>query len=209
MDAPRARRGLVPFEIAAVLAVAVVPLSVPRALPLVAVASVSVWLRGRAWMHVLRGQAALARIGAAAGAAALVAAVLAGTPAVEALTGRAVVWSQFPVVRGSAIQLVAVAIVVVVEALALELALRGWIVERVLELARPGTAATVLAVAAGALAEALVTAGPVWARLGAAAFGLGLGTLYVAAGRDALPPVCARVVFAAGALVLQWQKLIS
>src|SRR5689334_24731052 len=53
--APRELRGLVPFEVAAVLAVAIAPLpdAVPVALPLVAIASVSRWLRRRSWDELL------------------------------------------------------------------------------------------------------------------------------------------------------------
>lgn len=209
MSEVRARRGLVPLEVAAVLAIAIAPLPVPRVVPLLAVASASRWARGRAWVDVLHAPARLRRVGAAAGLAALVLALVAGTPAIEALTGQAVVWSQFPIVRGNAAQLLAVAVLVAAAALATELVLRGWIVERVLELARPGPVTPALAVLVGALAEALITGGDVAVRLGAAVFGLGLGTLHVAAGRDVLPPLYARLAFVLGALVLEWQRLVS
>jgi hypothetical protein len=46
---PRELRNLVPFEVAAVLALAIAPLpeAMPVALPLLVVASLSRWLRGR------------------------------------------------------------------------------------------------------------------------------------------------------------------
>lgn len=205
---PRELRGLVPVEIAAVLAIALAPWpdALPYALPLLVVASLSRWLRRRSWGEHVRGGVAPLALGVVVGGGALVLAIAAGTPVVEALTGRAVEWSAYPVVRGSASQLAVVALFVGVAALAAELALRGWIVERVLELS-PGPAA--LPVLAGALAEAVVTPGHLGARLGAAVFGAGLGWLYVASGRNVLVPVLARVVFAVGAVVLEGLRLVG
>src|SRR5689334_3809134 len=110
---PRELRGLVPFEVAAVLALAVAPLpdAVPVAAPLLAVASLSRWLRGRTWGEVFGAADRSAAIGAAAGLAALAIAVLAGAPFVELLTGRSVEWSAFPIVRGNVAQLVMVALI--------------------------------------------------------------------------------------------------
>jgi hypothetical protein len=197
---------VVSLELAALLAVALVPMPIPRALPLFAVASISVWARGKAWVYVLRGPAQRAWIGAAAGLGALVLALLAGTPVVEALTGRSVQWPAFAMVRGNSAQLLAVIVVVGALAVVTELALRGWIVERVLELA-PGRRA--LAIAAGALAEALLVEGDVLVRLGAALFGAALGWMYVAGGRNAVPPVCARLAFALGLVLAEWQQWIG
>lgn len=205
---PRERRELVPFEIAAVLALAVVPLpdAVPVALPLLVVATVSRWARRRDWAQLLRADGWAAAVGGAAGLVALVIAVIAGTPVVEAMTGRAVEWSAFPVVRGSGSQLVLVALVVIAMAIASELALRGWIVERMLELS-PGP--PVLPVLVGAIAEALVTPGDLAVRIGAGVFGAGLGWIYVAAGRTAVAPICARAAFTLAAITLEALRLIG
>jgi hypothetical protein len=143
---------------------------------------------------------------AAAGLAALGIAIVAGTPFVELMSGRAVEWPAFPVVRGSASQLLLVALVVIAMAVASELALRGWIVERVLELS-PGP--PVLPVLVGAIAEALVTPGDLAARIGAGLFGAGLGGIYVAAGRSVLAPICARGAFSLGAIVLEALRVIG
>ncbi|HSN30419.1 MAG TPA: hypothetical protein VLT45_29220, partial [Kofleriaceae bacterium] len=78
-------------------------------------------------------------------------------------------------------------------AFAAELVLRGWIVERARELGAP----VWLAIGAGAGAEALIMPGGI----GAGVFGIGLGLLYVRGGLRA--PVCARVAFACGAVLLQ------
>jgi hypothetical protein len=59
----------------------------------------------------------------------------------------------------------------------------------------------VLAVLVGAIAEALLTPGNLTARIGAGAFGAGLGWMYVRAGLMA--PVAARLVFVLGGLALQ------
>jgi hypothetical protein len=205
---PRALRALVPFEVVAVLALAVVPLpdAIPVALPLLVVATVSRWARRRDWAQLLRADGWAAAVGGAAGLAALVIAIVAGTPFVEAMSGRGVEWSAFPVVRGSGSQLVLVALVVIAMAIASELALRGWIVERVLELA-PGP--PVLPVLVGAIAEALVTPGDLAVRIGAGVFGAGLGWIYVAAGRTAVAPICARAAFTLAAIALEALRLIG
>ncbi len=201
-------RGLVPFEVLAVLAVALAPLPehIPVALPLVAVAAIALWIRGRSFAEVARGGDHRALIGAVAGLLALGVAVLAGTPVVETLTDRGVQWSTFPIVRGNASQALVVAIVVSAGAIASELALRGWIVERVLELSR---APAILAILIGGFAEAIVTPGDLAARIGAGVFGLGLGWMYVAGGRSIVAPLCARLVFQVGAVTLEALRLVG
>jgi hypothetical protein len=205
--APRELRGLVPFEIVAVLALAIAPLpdAVPIAAPLLGVASASLWARGRTWGQVLGAGGFSAAIGLAAGLAALAIAVVAGGPFVELLSGRSVEWSAFPIVRGSGSQLVMVALIEIALAIAWELSLRGWIVERMLELS-PGP--PILPVLVGAIAEALLVPGDVAARIGAGLFGAGLGWMYVAS-RGALAPICARIGFALGALVLEALQVIG
>jgi hypothetical protein len=205
---PRELRNLVPLEIAAVLALAVAPLpeAVPIALPLVVVATLSRWLRRRDWAQLLSASGWTMAVGALAGLGALAVAVVAGTPFVEVMSGRAVEWAAFPVVRGSATQGVAVALIVIAMAVATELALRGWIVERMLELS-PGP--PILPVLLGAFAEALLTRGDVAVRLGAALIGAGLGWIYVAAGRSVVPSICARVAFGLGAVALEAVRVIG
>src|SRR5690348_17519386 len=121
---PRALRSLVPFEAAAVVALAVVPLPepMPVALPLVVVASASRWVRRRDWGSLFAAERGTAGLGAAAGLIALVAALALGAPIVEAVSGRAVEWSAYPIVRGSASQTVLVALIAVAMVLATELA---------------------------------------------------------------------------------------
>jgi hypothetical protein len=168
-------------------------------------ASISLWLRGKSWASVVGGPALYAAIGAAAGLIALGLALAVATPALEAITDHAVQWSMYPVVRGSAGTAVMVAIVVAISAVAAELVLRGWLVERVLELGgRP-----VLAILVGAIAEAAVTDGDFAMRIGAGLFAIGLGGMYVVGGRSALAPACARLVFSLGALALETLRLVG
>ena len=205
---PRELRSLVPLEVAAIVIVAVAPLPevMPVALPLVVIATASRWLRRRSWDQLLQSRRGTAAVGFAAGVAALVIALVAGTPFVEAMSGRAVEWSAFPIVRGNVSQGVLVSLIVVAMAVATELALRGWVVERVLELS-PGPA--ILPVLIGAIAEGVVTRGDFAVRVGAALFGLGLGWMYVAAGRSLVAPICARVGFALGAVALEGLRVIG
>jgi hypothetical protein len=207
-ETPRELRGLVPFEVAAVLGLAIAPLpdALPVALPLLVAATLSRWVRRRDWAQLMHADGRTAAVAAGAGLVALAAAVLAGTPLAEALTGRGVEWSAFPIVRGNAGQLVLVALVVIALAIASELALRGWIVERLLELS-PGP--PILPVLVGAIAEALVTPGDVTVRLGAGLFGAGLGWIHVAAGRSVIAPICARLAFALGAVTLEALRVVG
>lgn len=212
-----------PFEVLAVLVIAIVPLPdpVPAALPLLVAGTLSRWIRGRSWAEVLRGgwsatgepMAADAPswpsrlgIGALAGLLALAFAVVAGSPAIEALAQRSIEWSTYPIVRGNFSIFAMVAVYVVATAVATELALRGWLVERVLELS-PGP--PVLPILVGAFAEALLTPGDVAARLGGAFFGLGLGWMYVASGRSVLAPLAARLVFQLGVVFLESLRLVG
>ncbi len=201
----REMRNLVPLEVAVVIAAAVLALPVPAAVPLLVVASISRWLRGRSWAEVIEGPALYAAVGVAAGAAALALALAVSTPLVEAITGQAVQWSTYPVVRGSAGTAVMIALVVGVGAIAAELVLRGWLVERVLELGGH----PVLAVLVGAIAEAALAEGDLGARLGAGVFGIGVGWIYVAGGRSVVAPICARLVFTLGALALETLRLVG
>lgn len=207
---PRCLRELVILEILAIVAIAIAPLgAIPVAVPLLIAASLSRWVRYRDWAELFHGGSRAALVGLAAGGAAVAVALVLGTPLVEHVTDRAVEWSMFPLVRGNASQLFAMALLVGVMALATELALRGWIVERVLELAAGRPGATTLAILVGAIAEAVVTPGDLAVRIGAALFGAGLGAMYVAGGRSVVAPVCARVAFAVGTLVLEAMKLIG
>jgi hypothetical protein len=67
----------------------------------VLVASIVSWLRKRSWTERMRGPGVYAAIGAGAGAVALGLAIVASTPLVEAMSGQAVQWSMYPIVRGS------------------------------------------------------------------------------------------------------------
>jgi hypothetical protein len=202
---PRELRNLVPVEVAVVVAAAVAPMPVPAVVPLLIAASLSLWLRGRSWANVAKGPALFAVIGAIAGALGLAIALVASTPLLEAISDYAVQWSMYPIVRGSGAQAIMVAVVVGISAVAAELVLRGWIVERVLEL----RGHPVIAVLVGTLAEALLADGDLATRLGAGIFGAGLGWMYIAAGRSVIAPMCARVVFALGAVVLEALRVVG
>jgi hypothetical protein len=199
-------RALVPVEVAAVVAAAIAApwLPVPVSLPLLVVASIARWLCGRSFGEHVRGQ--YAAIGAAAGVVALALALVAGAPLVESFTGGAVVWSDYPIVRGNANALIAVLVIAGANAIASELVLRGWVVERVLEL---GRGPALPAICVGAFAEALVTVGPLEARIGAFAFGAALGWMYVAAGRNVAVTMCARLAFQLGVVVLEAARWID
>lgn len=193
----RELRSLAPLEALAIAALAIAPLgdTFPIALPLLVTATASRWLRRRAWREVV-GSPRVMLPSALAGALALAIA----TPLHGAFSVTAVDWWVVPALHGELAQLVLATSALAASAIALELALRGWIIERMLELS-PGPPALPIAVAA--LAEALVTAGPVASRIGVALFGAGLGLLYVASGRNVLAPIAARVAFVACAIIAE------
>lgn len=198
-------RSLVPVEVAVVIAAAVISLPVPAVVPLLIAASLSLWVRGKSWGEVIKGPPLYAGIGVAAGVVALVLALFVSTPLLEAITDYAVQWSTWPIVRGSSTNTLMVAIVVGLSAIAAELVLRGWLVERVLELGGH----RVIAILVGAVAEALVSDGDLGIRIGAGIFGAGLGWMYLASGRSVVAPTCARLVFSIGAVVLEGLQLVG
>jgi hypothetical protein len=201
----RELRSLVPFEVAVVLAAALIALPVPAVVPLLIVASISMWLRGRSWVGVIAGPPVYALIGALAGGAALLLAVFVSTPLLESITDYAVQWSMYPVVRGSGGTAIMIAIIVGVSAVAAELVLRGWLVERVLELGGH----RVIAILVGGIAEAVISDGDLGMRIGAGVFGVGCGWMYIAAGRSVVAPMCARLVFSLGAVVLEALRVVG
>jgi hypothetical protein len=197
MPTPRELRRLAPAEALAIVAIAIAPIgyTFPFALPLLVVASASLWVRGRSWSEHVVAPRMLA-VGALAGTLAIAIA----TPLFGAFRVTALDWWVLPALRGDTTQLAAALCVLLASAVALELALRGWIVERMLELS-PGPAT--LPIAAAALAEALVTPGPIVSRIGVGLFGAGLGVLYIACRRSVLAPIAARCAFVTGAALVE------
>lgn len=195
--AVRELRRWVPLEVAVVLAVALLPFpaTFPVAVPLLVAASLSRWVRGRGWSELVGG-ARTALAGVVVGAIAIAVAA----PLYDVFEVTAVEWWLVPAARGEPAQVAFAMLMLVASAVALELALRGWILERMLELS-PGPVA--LPIATAAVAEAIVTPGPIAARIGVALFGAGLGVLYTASGRSVLAPVAARATFVVGAVVVE------
>jgi hypothetical protein len=197
MRPARELRRLVPFEALAVLAIAIAPIgyTFPYALPLLAIATASLWARGHSWSERVIAPRMLAA-GVLAGALAIAVAA----PLFGAFRVTAVDWWVLPALRGDAGQLALALAVLLVTVVALELSLRGWIIERTLELS-PGP--VTLPIATAALAEALVSPGPIVSRIGVALFSAGLGLLYVACRRSVLAPIAARCAFVTGAALVE------
>jgi hypothetical protein len=203
---------LVPYEVAIVLAIALLPLpaAIPIALPLVIAASISRAIRRRPWSEVSHGGISRLGLGLLAGAIALGVALLAGSQSLHVLysgqAGEHII--AVTDLASSSAQPGAIAIGVVaigLVAFATELALRGWIVERVLELS-PGS--PILPVLIGAFVEALITRGDPQVRLAAIVFGAGLGWLYIAGKRSVIAPAWARIVFQCGAFLLEALRVV-
>jgi len=184
------------LEVLCVFAIAFVPWPdmLPVALPLLVVACVSRWGRKLSWADVVRTRPRRALVaGLACGLVASASALV----LYRAFQVSALEWWLVPAVRGEGGQLMFALAISIAAAAASELALRGWIVERMFELS-PGPAA--LPIATAALAEAMVWPGPIAARIGIGMFGAGLGLLHVACGRNVLAPIAARCMFAIAAV---------
>lgn len=193
------------LELAAVLAAAIASVwwPLPALIGLVVAGTASRLARGRRWSEPGAHVRGLVPAGVAIGAAAVGLAFVIATPVLEAVTARAVEWSRVAIVRGNLGALATVALVVAAQAVAAELVFRRWILDRVHDAgARPGVAALVAAVAEGATAG-----GHAGARLGAAALGVGLGLVYLGAGRRLAPAIACRVTFEVGVLVVLWARL--
>jgi len=161
---------------------------------LLAIAVASRALRGRGFRELIAWRLGVILVAVLVGAIALAIAV----PLVGAYDVTVVEWWLIPSAReGGARFAIAIALVIA-NAIALELALRGWILERMLELS-PGPPG--LPIFTAALAEALVLPGPLAARIGVLLFGAGLGVLYVGSGRNLAVTLVARCAFALGALL--------
>jgi hypothetical protein len=180
---------------------------------LVAVGSASRWVRGLRWTRSLETDDEISTVdamtvttfGALTGAAALGIALLWMTPLLVEMSGRAIEWSSVPMVRGNVSALIAVATLVAAQVVASELVFRRWLLERVLD---EVPQATTLAIAIAAVAEALVTPGAGYHRLGALIAGLGFGALYVGGGRRLAGPLACRLIFEGGALLFTWARLV-
>lgn len=199
-----ASRPLLAVEAVAVLACLVIPWPVPAVLPLLVVASVARYARGQSWAAVSGGGAARWLVGVGVGIVALGLAVAVAGPVVEALGDRPVLWTGGPV-RGSAPTLIAVALLVVASAAAAELALHGYVLERIAALS-PGSPGLPIAVAA--VVEAAATPGALAARAGALLVGGVLGALYWTGGRSVAAPLGARLGFGLGVIVLELLRVV-
>jgi hypothetical protein len=191
-------------ELVAIAVIAIAPVPLPAACVLV-VASVSLWARGKSWLVAAPAPPELIPIGVVCGAVALALAQWLSVP-IEIATGRMVEWTQYTIVRGSPQAFVMVAVVVGAQAIAIEMALRGWLVPRVIDLFPVGGAA--IAIAVSGLAEAAITPGHLMSRLGAYAIGAGSALLFLGAGRRLAAPIACRLTFELGAVLLAALRIV-
>lgn len=203
----RGQAALLTGEIVAVVAVALVALPIPAQVPLVVVAMISYAARGLRWESRFDSDRFRLGLGAATGAAALILALAVIGPALEARGGM-ITWSHHAAVRGKPEVLVSYLLIVTALAVATELILRGWILERALGLGRGATGAAI-AIAVTGFVEAVYFGEPGWSAVGASLFGVALSGLYLATGRSLVAPIAARVTFEVGILLLESFKLVN
>jgi hypothetical protein len=202
-----AQAALLTAELVVLVACAVIALPVPAQLPLLLIALISYTIRRKPWSERWVGGQSRALVGATMGAVALAIAVAIG-PVLEAQTGGLVGWTRHGIVRGKVDAFVTFAMIVAALAVATEIIMRGWILERIRELVS-GRIGVAIAIAVTAAIEAIFTGDPGWSSLGAALVSAALSALYLAGGRSLVAPVAARLTFELGVLVLEGLKLVG
>jgi gamma-glutamylcyclotransferase len=185
------RSWIVAVELLAIGAVGLIELPVPRAAPLLVLASLSLWIRDRSWTDAgLRadpGWAGLAAAGLVVGAASqLVISIAAGGPVQEQAV------AQAGLTAASMVLLLQVA-----AAFASEMVFRGFLIERLEQVASKDAA-----IAISAIAFAWIAGGGVLAFGGALVAGLGYALLYIAGGRTLVLPIAVHIGFEATAIVI-------
>lgn len=159
------------LEAVALAAIALAPLPLPSAAMLLVLASVSLAL-ARERFAPLGSLGGLA-VGGALGALAAALCVVGGGPALAALTGAPVMFSETPIVRGNPMAFAVVALVTAALAAGRELAMRGWLLPHLGRVGLPPAGA----LAAVAVVEAATVPGPWPVRGGVALLGVGAGLL--------------------------------
>lgn len=181
-------------ELALVLAAAAIPVGPTPLVPMIAVASLVLWIGGRGWGELgLRGGQ-----GAAPAALAGIAAGVIAVAALALVDPEALVVGPMAAARGS----VGIAIVAVVLAGAAAMAaemVRGFAIAR-LEIACGGRPLAAVIVAALAWAVVFAPATPLGA-LGAFAAAAGFGLLHLADGKRMVAAIAAHVAYDAGAVL--------
>jgi hypothetical protein len=202
------------IEVVAFVAALSVSLPFSPLVPLVVVASVSLWWRGLSWADVgLREGTALASadllgIGAVLGAATAVLDRALWGSGLEALTGGVTGLDITAPVRGQLGMLITALVVTWIGAIAAEMVFRGYLIARLEpffdDQGRAGM--TLLAAAAGY--AWLLSDGHIGGVLGGFALGVGYGFLYLAGGRNLLLPIAFHGAFESVNLVLVYLRVV-
>jgi membrane protease YdiL (CAAX protease family) len=203
----RGQAALLTAEVVVLAAAIAVATPFPAQAPLLLMALISYGIRRKTWTERLASDGFRWAVGAATGAVALGIA-FAVAPVLEARTGGLVAWSNHGMVRGKLEMFASMALIVGALAAATELIMRGWILDRLLELL-PGRAGIAIAVALTAGLEAILTGAPGWSSVGAALVSAALSGLYLGSGRSLVAPIAARLTFELGVLVLEAFKLVG
>lgn len=205
------RGGILPvLELAAVAALLVVPLpiAVGPLVPLVLLASISLWARGQSWAQVgLDGEriGAMFLAGLVIGVAAPLLELAVASPILHVLTARAPESSPYGMVRGSPAFLATMLVIVTASAAAVEMVFRGYLLTRIET--RAGTAIAVTASAAGS--AWLDADGDPGRLVGGLILGLGFAGLYLAGKRSLVLPMVAHALYDATRLLLVYTSVID
>lgn len=212
-----ARRWPLVIEVAVLAVVPWLELPVPAAIPLLVLASVSLWLRDKGFAQV--GLVATPRawphfaIGVVLGVAGFVAASAVLGPAGR-FAGLAIDFNHLPPVRGNGAVLLSALVLAWASALAAEMVFRGYVLDRLLGDLRlsPIAAVVIAAVVYGwVLAPGQDPGqdpGTIARFAGAALMGVGYGALYFAGRRNLILPIAFHGAFESTNLLVLYLRLL-
>ena len=213
--ASRTGRGVVPAELLALAVLPAVDLPVPAIVPLLGLAALSLWWRGKSFADVgftmrADGTGLHAILGCVLGVAALIAALLFIGPGAGASDSAEQILESAAAIRGNAIILVLMLVLAWTNAVAVELVFRGYLLDRMMsDLGLPGWAAVVTgglfhgwALAASRGMDLLP------GLLAGAVIGAGYGVLYLASRRNLVLPIAVHGAFESAGLLLIYLRLI-
>lgn len=201
-------------ELALVVVVLLVGFPISTSIPLLVVASLSLWFRGKSWHDSgLRGDddlVVMLIVGAVLGVLAMLATAWLVAPGLEAAGALGVELSYLPVLRGNTQMLPTIFVLTWAGVIASEMVFRGWLIPRIASLFDDEVAGTGVAVFASAALYAWAVAESRQAgAVGGFALGLGFGILFLAGRRSLGLPIAFHGAFQSTHLVLIYAKLVG
>jgi membrane protease YdiL (CAAX protease family) len=201
-------------EMALVVLVLVVGFPISTSIPLLVLASLSLWFRGKSWTDVgFSGGDDLPLmivIGVVLGTATMLATTWVVAPALEASGELAVELSYLAPLRGNTKLLPTAIVLTLATVFASEMVFRGWLIERIRERFDDPAAGSGVAVFLSAVVYAwAISEGRQAGAVGGFTLGLGFGFLYLAGRRSLVLPIAFHGAFQCTHLVLIYARAVN